>query len=198
MELVGRNRSPFVRRVAISAAALGIELSFNDLSIRADRDKVDALNPIGRVPILILDDGERLIDSAAILDYFDEFVGPARALLPPHGASRRRALQLTILATGIADRAIQALNAPDPDSEHAQRHVRLVRAGMAELDAAINGQPWFLGDRLRQPDISASVAVTFIRDRLPEALPLGDFPALSALTTRCERLDPFLAAPTPD
>lgn len=195
MELVGRNRSPYVRRVAISAAVLGIELKINDLSIRSDLAEIDRLNPVGRVPFLILKDGEQIIDSGAILDYFDEFVGPARALMPPFGPTRRRALRLTTLALGVADRAIDALNARDPESDRARRYVRLTRAAMAELDEAIDGEQWFLGDRLRQPDISASVAVTFLRDRLPSAIPLGDFPALSALTTRCERLEPFKAAP---
>ena len=53
----------------------------------ADFDAMRAINPLGRIPSLVLDDGEVLIDSAAILDWLDQTVGPERALLPPPGPS---------------------------------------------------------------------------------------------------------------
>ena len=64
------------------------------------------INPLGRVPSLILDDGETLIDSAAILDHLDEIAGPERALLPARGLARRHTLQLMATATGAIDKAI--------------------------------------------------------------------------------------------
>jgi glutathione S-transferase len=63
-----------------------------------------ATNPLGRIPSLVLDDGEVLIDSAAILDWLDQTVWPERALLPPAAAERRRALRLIKLATGAIDK----------------------------------------------------------------------------------------------
>ena len=57
------------------------------------------------VPVLVLEDGEVLVDSVAILDFVDEMVGPERALLPPSRALRRRALQVMALATGCSDKA---------------------------------------------------------------------------------------------
>src|SRR3546814_20553240 len=62
-------------------------------------------NPLGRIPSLMLEDGTVLIDSAAILDWLDETVGPERALIPRAGAERRRALRLIALATGAVDKA---------------------------------------------------------------------------------------------
>ena len=62
------------------------------------------LNPVGRIPSLVLDDGEVLIDSAAILDWLDQTVGPERALIPPTGVGRRHALKLIALATGAIDK----------------------------------------------------------------------------------------------
>src|SRR3546814_16352739 len=53
----------------------------------------------------MLEDGTVLIDSAAILDWLDETVGPERALIPRAGAERRRALRLIALATGAVDQA---------------------------------------------------------------------------------------------
>jgi glutathione S-transferase len=100
MILVGQYDSPYVRRVAISLHALGLDFERNTMSVFADADAMRRINPLGRVPSLVLDGGETLLDSAAILDHLDETVGPARALLPPAGAERRRALQIIALATG--------------------------------------------------------------------------------------------------
>src|SRR5215472_12954453 len=63
------------------------------------------VNPLGRIPSLVLDGGETLIDSAAILDWLDETAGPERALLPRSGAERRRALRFIAFATGAIDKA---------------------------------------------------------------------------------------------
>ena len=64
------------------------------------------VNPLGRVPSLTLPNGTTLIDSAAILDWLDQTVGPERALLPPGGASRQEALQRIALATGTIDKVM--------------------------------------------------------------------------------------------
>ena len=57
----------------------------------------------------MLDDGEALIESAAILDHLDEVAGPAAALIAEHGPDRRRALKVCALATGLADKAVSLL-----------------------------------------------------------------------------------------
>ena len=88
MKLVGRYDSPFVRRVAVSLHALAIpfdQLALSPFSQAADLRRI---SPVGRMPALVIDEGEVLIESAAILDYIDEIAGPSRALLPPSGSER--------------------------------------------------------------------------------------------------------------
>ncbi len=77
--LIGMFDSPFVRRVAVSMHLLGIPFEHRNWSVGKDFERIREFNPLGRVPTLVLDDGEALIESAAILDYLDDFVGPARA-----------------------------------------------------------------------------------------------------------------------
>src|SRR5262245_46710811 len=103
MILVGQYDSPFVRRVAISLKVLGFPYEHDTRSVFGDFDSMRQTNPLGRIPSLVLDDGEVLIDSAAILDHLDEVVGPARALIPPTGPKRREALKRIALATGAID-----------------------------------------------------------------------------------------------
>jgi glutathione S-transferase len=79
MLLIGMFDSPFVRRVAITLKLLGIPFEHGNWSVGKDFERIRHYNPLGRVPTLVLDNGEVLIESAAILDYLDELAG-ARAL----------------------------------------------------------------------------------------------------------------------
>ena len=79
MILVGQYDSPYTRRVAISLMVLGIPYEHDTRSVFGDFDSMRRTNPLGRIPSLVLDDGEVLIDSAAILDWIDELAGPERA-----------------------------------------------------------------------------------------------------------------------
>src|SRR6185369_966500 len=97
---------PYVRRVAVSLIVLGLPFERSLLSVFRHAEEMRRFNPLGRVPSLVLDDGATLIDSAAILDYLDDLVGPDRALLARSGAARRDGLSITALATGCIDKAI--------------------------------------------------------------------------------------------
>ena len=85
MILVGQLDSPFVRRVAATLSHYEMTFDRHVLSVFGDRDEVLRLNPLGKVPALIIDEGETLVDSAMIIDYLDELAGPARRLTPAAG-----------------------------------------------------------------------------------------------------------------
>jgi len=106
MILIGQYDSPFVRRVAVTLHHYHMPFTRNPLSVFGDKKEVQALNPLLRVPILVLEDGEQLIDSNAILDHLDHVAGPARAMTPMHGPERRRVLQACALSTGISDKVV--------------------------------------------------------------------------------------------
>src|SRR3546814_11245798 len=92
MILVGQYDSPFVRRVGVSLRVLGFDYEHDRRSVFGDFDSMRETNPLGRIPWLMLEDGTVLIDSAAILDWPDETVGPERALIPLAGAKGARSL----------------------------------------------------------------------------------------------------------
>src|ERR1700676_4212775 len=96
--------SPFVRRVAVSMQLLDIGYQHVNWSVGKDFDRIRQYNPLGRVPTLVLDDGEALVESALILDYLDDRVGAARALLPASGRERRAALSQMAMAIGAAEK----------------------------------------------------------------------------------------------
>ena len=98
MILVGQNDSPFVRRVAVTLRHYGMAYQRKPLSVFADYDAVRALHPLGRVPILLLDDGETLADSAAILDH--------QARSSHHGQARHRVGRSPIRQEKAAGRSL--------------------------------------------------------------------------------------------
>jgi glutathione S-transferase len=103
MKLFGTYVSPYARRVAAALISRAIPYEHDDLNGYENPARARELNPVGKVPVLVLDDGERLIDSAAILDYINELAGPARALVPPSGSARRIALRLSAISTTICE-----------------------------------------------------------------------------------------------
>jgi glutathione S-transferase len=171
--LYGRHASPFVRRVAVSLRLYGIEYRHVPLMpFGPDKAELAKFNPVARVPALQLDDGEMLIDSAAILDHLDSIVGPERSLTPAAGPLRRRVLALTAVALGASEKLVAGLY---------ERHFRpreawhapwltlcddQVRDGFVWLDAAFAG-PWFTGAELTQADITVAVFWLFGRAKRP-------------------------------
>lgn len=199
--LIGMFDSPFVRRVAVSMRLLGIPFEHRDWSVGRDFERIRAYNPLGRVPTLVLDSGETLIESAAILDYLDELAGPERALLPAAGAARRTALRLMAIATGAAEKgALQVYERVfrPPDKAHQPWLDRLrtqVGGALAELERCCVPHPgqWLIAGRMTQADITVTCAVTFLDGAVALAAGAESYPALRALVTRCEGLPEFAA-----
>lgn len=198
MILIGMFDSPFVRRVAISASVLGFTFEHRNWSVGKDFERIRRYNPLGRVPTLVLDSGEVLIESAMILDWLDQQAGPACALLPASGDARRKAQHLLALATGAADKGIQLVIEhvfrPE-DKRHAPWIDRCrvqIHGALSELDRACEAagdNAWLIGDAMSQADITLACYATYLRDAIP--LDLAAYPSLHERVERCEALDVF-------
>ncbi len=199
MILVGQYDSPYVRRVAIALHHYGIAFTRNPISVFADAGQMAAINPLVRIPSLVLDDGEVLIDSAAILDHLDEVVGPARALMPRSGGERRRVMQLVAVANGAIDKAGAQVyerhfhTAGAVNEEWLARCRDQMRGGLAYLEDRLTGD-WLALGRFTQADLTAAALVGYIKLRLSEIDVARDYPRLAALAERCEALPAFVAA----
>jgi glutathione S-transferase len=197
LSLIGHYDSPFVRRVGISLHILGMPFERQLLSVFSNADELRSYNPVGRVPALVLDDGEVLIDSAAILDHLDEVVGPQRALMPGSGKARRDALQTTALALGVNEKAI-AITYERRNRGDAADPMWIARcrdqqdAALAALERRFAAIAPGAG-RLTHPEITVATALGYLRLRQPETLPPGRYPVLAALTARAEAHAAFQA-----
>src|SRR5260370_38074073 len=109
MFLLGQYDSPFVRRVAIALRLYGIGFEHRPWSTFGDAEKIAPYNPLRRVPTLVADRGEALIESTILLDCLDELAGPARAMIAASGRERRHHLKICALAMGLGDKAVSLL-----------------------------------------------------------------------------------------
>ena len=198
MILIGMFDSPFVRRVAVSMTLLEIPFEHRNWSVGKDFDQIREYSALGRVPVLVLDDGRVLPESSMILDYFDQRVGADHALLPTPPAARLAALELIALATGAADKAIHVVieRVFRPlDKQHApwiNRCRAQAKGALAALDAACSpraGCDWLVGDTISQADITVACHCTYVSEALP--LDLTAYPVLHARVQRCEALPVF-------
>lgn len=197
MLLIGRDLSPFTRRVAISLSLLGFSHERKQLSTATDSAEVRGFNPLGRVPALVLDDGEVLIDSAAILDYLDQTVGAERALIPLSGPDRRHVLKLTAIAQGVMEKAVAAYyerTRRPPETRYApwlQLLEDQVRAGLSALECSAGTDDWLALGRMTQADISTVCAIDFVAVTSPHLLDDLPLPGLRTLAARMGGLAPF-------
>jgi glutathione S-transferase len=196
MILIGLYDSPFTRRVAIALALRGISFEHRAWSVGADFDRIREYSPLGRVPVLVLDDGPALVESSSILDWI-EHETPGPALLPPGGPERREALRLIGLASGAADRGVarvleRIFHRPEARSEALlARGATQVEGALQALDdacAARAGQ-WLAGDAMALADITVACYATYLKDSAP--VELTRWPALAAHVAQCEALEVF-------
>lgn len=203
MILIGQYDSPFVRRVGIALTLYGLPFTHKPWSTFGDAEKIRPYNPLVRVPTLVLDDGEALIESHCILDYLDGLVPPARAMFPRAEPARHRAIRVAALATGLADKAVSLVyekrlhrQVSDLWVERCRTQIVAVLAALEADRAGRPGDSWFDG-RIGHADIAVAVALRFLGEAHPGLVPMADFPALSAHAARLEALPAFRAIAQP-
>ncbi len=196
MILIGVNRSPYTRRVAITLRAYGLRHEQRDVSGFGNREEVRAVNPLGRIPALVLDGGETLIDSGAIADFLDEAYGGDQPLTPARGDRRRAVQRVSALMMGACDKGLQAAyhrnHVPAEKLHQPWIDDCMMQMGTAlkAVDAmAATGSAYLLLGRLTQADITA-----FVAERLARGIGIDTeaaMPNLRALTRRLLEEPPF-------
>ena len=203
MILIGQYDSPFVRRVAVALTLYGFEFEHRPWSVWADADRLAEFNPMRRVPTLVLEGGEVLIESSAILDTLDEKAGPSRAMLPASGAERRRGLKVCALATGLADKAVSLFYEGLLHEAPSQTWIDRCRAQIGdvltalEADRARSSTAFWLGSAISHADIAAACALRFTREAHPGLFEATRWPALASHAAQCEALPVYQAVCQP-
>jgi len=181
---------------------LGIEYEHRPLSVLKTYDEFRTVNPLVKVPTLVCDDGEMLIDSTLIISHVEALAG--RSLLPEGDDERRRALQLIGVALVAMEKVAQRiyeLKMRPEERQHEPWLARLVEQLHSALDwleqavVPLGEDEWIFGDVLTQADITIAIAWRFAVYAAPTEARADEHPGLAAFSKRAEALPEFLACP---
>jgi glutathione S-transferase len=172
MKLIGSLASPFVRKVRIVAAEKRIDYSFEREDPWNPRPSLAGHNPLGKVPVLVLEDGTALYDSRVIVEFLDA-VSPIARLIPADHRERIEVRRWEALADGVMD-AGAAARAERRRPPHEQstgwidRQLGKVNLGLATMDRDLAGRAWCAGTAYSLADIAVGCCTGWLAFRFPE------------------------------
>ncbi len=168
MKLLHSPTSPYVRKVRVVALEKGLSSRIELVPANPwpDPTVVAAANPLGRVPVLLLEDGTPIYDSPVICEYLDSLV-PARPLIPYDGIGRWLVLRRQALADGILDAAVaMVLESRRPAPEQSASSQARAEAAIRRSVAALGSELAPVGDTFDLGQISIAVALGYLEFRL--------------------------------
>ena len=173
MKLIGALASPFVRKVRIVMAEKKIDYQLVLEDVWSDTTTIRDYNPLGKIPCLVMEDGEAVFDSRVICEYLDTLT-PVGKLIPPSGRERAEVRCWEALADGVAEAGVLIRiegreRQPHERSEKWLARQRLkITDGLAAISNGLGEKPWCAGNHLTLADVAVACALGWLEFRLPE------------------------------
>jgi glutathione S-transferase len=203
-KLIASPPSPFVRKVRIGLAEKKIDYQLIDVTPWTSEYRVHGYSPLGKVPVLLLDDGTALFDSRVIVEYLDD-VSPVAHLIPEPARQRIAVRKWEALADGICDATVATtLERRRPESQRSvdwiDRQRRKIHDGVAELSRELDDKAWCNGEGYTLADIATGCALSYLDLRYQELDWREQYPNLARLAEKLYRrpafVDTVLVAPS--
>ena len=171
MKLIGSHTSPYTRKVRIVLAEKKIEYDFAIDSPWTADSKVPDYNPLGKIPVLVLDDDTALFDSRVIVEYIDN-VTPNNKLFPAPNRERIEVKRWEALADGLCDAAVAALlerkrPANEQSADWIARQLAKVERGLAFMAEELDDKSFCMGTHISMADIAVGTALGYLCFRFP-------------------------------
>jgi glutathione S-transferase len=200
MKLVGQLDSPFVRRAAVSLLHYGMEFDLVSLSVFDDFDEILSMNPLGRVPFLILDSGEVILNSQSIIEFGEATAD--RRLLPRDEPHRSMVQRIDDVAVGLMEKSVE-LRTETVHKITEARDVAWKKRLERQIDSCLTWlerlepSQWFYADQMTRADVSVAIGFTNLAHKFPALVPAGRYPRLAQHCKNAEALPLFSAAAFP-
>ncbi|WP_371324662.1 glutathione S-transferase [Dechloromonas sp. ZY10] len=171
MKLIGSHTSPFVRKVRIVLAEKKIDVEFEIDSPWLAESKVPDSNPLGKIPVLLLDDGTPLFDSRVIVEYIDN-LSPNNKLFPAPNRERTEVKRWEALADGICEAAASIVverkrPAHQQSGDWIQRQQDKIDRSLAFMSEHLGDKAYCMGNHISMADIAAGTALGYLAFRFP-------------------------------
>ena len=188
MKLIGSLPSPYTRKARIVAAEKRVEYVWEVQNVWAPDNPVADYNPLGKVPVLVFDDGTALYDSRVICEFLDS-VSPIGKLIPADHRERIEVRRWEALADGVLDAAVLARleglrAAPERSQNWIDRQMGKVARGLDAMDIELGAKPWCCGNAFTLADIAVGACVGWLDFRFPQLEWRKDRPNLARLAVK--------------
>jgi glutathione S-transferase len=171
MKLLASLASPYTRKVRVVLAEKKIECELELVDVNPVDNPVNAANPLGKVPTLVLDDGMALYDSRVIVEFLDAR-SPINRLIPEETRERVAVRRWEALADGVLDAGLLVRYEGLRDKKErskvwVDKQVARVRRGVAVIAAELEGRNWCHADRYSLADIAVGCCIGWLGFRKP-------------------------------
>ena len=202
IKIIGTHASPYTRKVRVVAMEKKIELQFEVDNPWAAATRVRQFNPLGRVPVAVLEDGTALYDSRVIAEYLDN-ASPVAKLIPAASRGRIEVKRWEALADGVLDSAALVrfeLNrlVSMRSQSWIERQYGKTLSGIAEMEKMLGAKPWCTGNSLCLADLCVGCCLSWLEFRFAKLAWRKDAPALERLMTKLLERPSFAATPLHD
>src|SRR5450759_1045161 len=173
MKLLGMPSSPYVRKVRLVLEEKHIPYEYLLTPASQREAMVAPFNPLGKIPVLVCDDGRAVYDSPVIVEYLDGLVAEP-GLIPPAFDDRIEVKRWEALGDGIADATVlisHDYRKPDDKRETAEwyeKQRQKIHRGLAAMSKDLGDREFCYGGSFTLADIAAGYAVGYVDQALPE------------------------------
>jgi glutathione S-transferase len=172
MKLIGSLTSPYARKARVVLAEKKIEYDFVLDSPWSPDSLVPDLNPLGKIPVLVLDDDTPLFDSRVIVEYLDN-VAPNNKLMPAPNRERTEVKRWEALADGVCDAAVlifleRKRPAKAQDAAWIARQEAKIERSLAFMAEQLGEESWCMGTHFSLADIAVGCALGYLAFRFPQ------------------------------
>jgi glutathione S-transferase len=184
MKLLSSLASPYTRKVRIVIAEKKIECELQPVDVQPADNPVNAHNPLGKIPTLLLDDGSALYDSRVIVEFLDS-VSPISRLIPDGTRDRVAVRRWEALADGVLDAGLlvryESLRDKKEQSKAwSDKQLARMRRAMAQLAGDLGERPWCHGERYSLADIALGCCLGWLDFRKPGGVEwFAEYPGLA-------------------
>jgi len=184
MKLIGSLASPYVRKVRVVMAEKKLDYAFVLENVWSEDTAIQASNPLGKVPCLVMEDGGAMFDSRVIVEYLDTLT-PVGKLIPAQGRERAEVKCWEALADGVLDAAVLARleRSQRPEAQQSPawiaRQLGKVAAGLKAMSDGLGDKPFCAGNHYTLADVAVGCALGWLNFRFPEIQWGEDHPNLA-------------------
>lgn len=195
LTLAGLLPSPFVRKVCVVLAEKNVEYQMRVDGASWPNSRIPEYNPLGKIPVLLLDESRTLFDSRVIVEYIDG-IKPEPRLIPEDFLERIDVRRWEALADGVCDAAVAIVGENrrvenERSPSFIQKQIGKIDRGIAEMARLLGDNRYCNGNAITLADLAVGVALAYVDYRLPELSWRSEHPALARVADALQERPSF-------